>query len=175
MSSLRKAGHLREAFVAKGKREQVRERVIELVEPVLKSEGYELVEVEFIGSSRSSILRVYIDKPGGISLDDCTDVTHVLSPLLDVNDPIESAYDLEISSPGLDRPLRRPADYEKYAGKKVKIKTFGPLASGDNRKVFPGVLVGFESGVVTVAVDGREFSIPHEAIAKANLVYEFED
>lgn len=156
-------------------REQVRDRVIELVEPVLQSEGYELVEVEFTGTSRSSVLRVYIDKPGGISLDDCSNVTHVLSPLLDVNDPIETAYDLEVSSPGLDRPLRRAADYEKYAGKKVKIKTFGPLETGDNRKVFPGVLVGFESGVVTINVDGQAYRIPHEAIAKANLVYEFEE
>lgn len=160
--------------MAKGKREQIREQVIELVEPVLKSEGYELVEVEYVGSSRSSILRIYIDKLGGISLDDCSDVTHVLSPLLDVHDPIEGAYDLEISSPGLDRPLRRPADYEKYVGRKVKVKTFGPLDAGDNRKVFPGVLVGFEAGVAIVDVDGREYRIPHESIAKANLVYEFE-
>lgn len=163
--------------MAKGKREQIRERVIALVEPVLQSEGYELVEVEFTGSAgKGAILRIYIDKPGGgISLDDCTSVTHVVSPLLDVEDPIDSAYDLEISSPGLDRPLRRRADYEKFVGRKVKVKTFGPLDGGDNRKMFPGVLRGVDDAGVRVDVDGREYVIPEDAIAKANLVYEFED
>lgn len=161
--------------MAKGKRELVRERVIALVEPVLRGEGYELVEVEFTGAARNALLRIYVDKPGGITVDDCASVSHVVSPLLDVDDPIDSAYDLEISSPGLDRPLRRPEDYEKYAGRKVKVKTFGPLpGAADNRKVFPGVLKGFEDGQVVVDVDGTEFRIPHDAVAKANLVYEFE-
>lgn len=162
--------------MAKGKRELVRERVIALVEPVLRGEGYELVEVEFTGAARNSLLRIYVDKPGGITVDDCASVSHVVGPLLDVDDPIETAYDLEVSSPGLDRPLRRPEDYQKYAGRKVKVKTFGPLAGAtDNRKVFPGVLKGFEDGHVKVDVDGTEFRIPHDAVAKANLVYEFEE
>ena len=147
-------------------------RVATLIEPLLQREGYELVAVEILGSGPATILRVYIDKPGGISLDDCATVSEAVSAILDVEDPIESAYDLEVSSPGLDRPLRKPADYERFAGQKVKIKTYGPVEGTENRKMFPGVLKGLVGEKVSVEVEGKLFEVPLDLIAKANLVWE---
>jgi ribosome maturation factor RimP len=145
--------------------------VSNLIEPLLQREGYELVAVEILGSGPATILRIYIDKQGGVSIDDCATVSEAVSAMLDVEDPIESNYDLEVSSPGLDRPLRKPSDYEKFAGQKVKIKTYGPLEGTDNRKMFPGILKGISGEKVSVDVDGTVFAVPLEAIAKANLVW----
>ena len=158
----------------KGK--ELRERLVTLVEPLLVREGYELVEVEVLGAGPSTILRLFIDKTGGVTLDDCASISEAVSAMLDVEDPIASSYSLEVSSPGLDRPLRKPADYDRFVGKQAKIKTFGPTqGAADNRKVFVGKLLGRDDGVVRIDVDGKVFAVPLEAVAKAHLVWEFDE
>jgi ribosome maturation factor RimP len=129
----------------------------------------ELVDVEFGGGGGRQILRIYIDRQGGVSLEDCTSISRALSAALDVEDPLQGSYDLEVSSPGLDRPLRTPEHFQKYAGEKVRVKTFGPLPECENRKTFVGILKGYENGKVVVDVDGKVFNVPHGQVSKANV------
>jgi ribosome maturation factor RimP len=141
-----------------------------LFEPVIESMGYELVGVEFVGGGGHGTLRVYIDRDEGVSIDDCASISHQISGILDVEEPIKQAYDLEISSPGIDRPLFKLADFERYAGKTVKVK----MAVGvDGRKNFKGRLQGVaDAKMVEIEVDGEVFSLPYADIARANLVGE---
>jgi ribosome maturation factor RimP len=121
------------------------------------------------------VLRLYIDKPDGVTLDDCATVSRELSELLDVEEVIHSHYSLEVSSPGLNRPLTKAADYERYKGRLVKIRTFEMLTddAGNKRKTFLGNLVGLSAGVVTIRlVEGQTASLPLDRIAKANLEFE---
>jgi ribosome maturation factor RimP len=161
--------------MAASRGKELRERLVAVVEPLLTREGYELVEAEIVGSGPSTIVRLFIDKPGGVTLDDCASVSEAVSAMLDVEDPIDSAYNLEVSSPGLDRPLRRPADYDRFLGKRARIKTYGPVDGAENRKVFVGNLVAREEGIVRIDVDGKVYAVPLDAVAKANLVWEPED
>jgi len=149
-----------------GRKEEILEKVRNLASALAAQEGLELVDVEFAGAGGRQVLRLYIDKAGGVSLDDCTAVSRAVSAALDVEDPLQGSYDLEVSSPGLDRPLRTPEHFEKFKGSKVRVKTYAPL--GD-RKTFVGTLKDFTGGEVVVEVDGREFRIPHAQIAKANV------
>ena len=149
-----------------GRKEEILEKVRNLASPLAAQEGLELVDVEFAGAGGRQVLRLYIDKAGGVSLDDCTAVSRAVSAALDVEDLLQGSYDLEVSSPGLDRPLRTPEHFEKFKGSKVRVKTYAPL--GD-RKTFVGTLKDFTGGEVVVEVDGREFRIPHAQIAKANV------
>jgi ribosome maturation factor RimP len=152
-----------------GRREEIVEKVRAIAEPLAAGEGLELVDVELAGGGGRTTLRLYIDRAGGVSLDDCTSVSRAVSAALDVEDPIEGAYDLEVSSPGLDRPLRTPEHFEKFAGEEVRIKAFGPIPELDNRKTFHGTLRGFEDGRVLVEVDDKLFRVPRDRIAKAHL------
>lgn len=143
----------------------------ELFEPVVESMGYELVGVEFMGAGGHGTLRVYIDRDGGVSLDDCAAISHQISGILDVEEPIKQAYDLEISSPGIDRPLFKLSDFERFAGKTARIKLAAGLLG---RKNFKGKLHGVaDSKRVTIEVDGEIFDLPYADIAKANLVADF--
>jgi ribosome maturation factor RimP len=160
---------------AVGRKEDILEKVRSLASPLAAQEGMELVDVEFGGPSGRQTLRLFIDKPGGVSLDDCTSISRAVSAALDVEDPIEGAYDLEVSSPGLDRPLRTPEHFQKYAGERVKVKTYAPISETDNRKTFIGKLLGFEEGKVVVDVDGREYRVPKELISKANVEPNFDN
>ena len=132
--------------------------------------GYELVGVEYTGGSGHGTLRVYIDRDSGVSLDDCAAISHQVSGILDVEEPIKQAYDLEISSPGIDRPLFKLADFERFAGRIAKIR----LAAGlDGRRNFKGRLQGVtDAGQVSIEVDGEVFDLPYADIARANLVGE---
>ena len=154
------------------------ERVRRLVEPVLERDGYELVEVEWLRQGSRWTLRLFIDKPGGVGIEDCQGASRTIEPILDVEDVIEPAYDLEVSSPGLDRPLRKPGDFDRYAGQRVHVKTYGPVAGtapgSSARKRWAGVLVGFRDGAVEIDVDGVVHRVPHDQIAKANLEYDSE-
>ncbi len=142
-------------------------RVRRLAEPILTERGLELVEVEFRRESHGWVLRVYMDKPGGVTLDDCQVVSEELSDHLDVEDLIDHPYHLEVSSPGLDRPLTRPADYLRYAGQAVRIATRSSL---DGRHNFRGRLAGLEDGRVLLDLpDGGRASIPLELILRARL------
>lgn len=141
-----------------------------LFEPVIESMGYELVGIEFIGGGGHGTLRVYIDREEGVSLDDCAAISHQVSGILDVEEPIRQAYDLEISSPGIDRPLFKLEDYERFAGRMAKIKM---AVAADGRRHFKGRLRGVaEAGMVTIEVDGQDFDLPFADIARANLVGE---
>jgi ribosome maturation factor RimP len=157
--------------------ESVAERARKLLEPVLARDGYELIDVEWLREGGGFTLRLYIDREGGVGIDDCQAVSRTVEPILDVEDFIEQAYSLEVSSPGVDRPLRRPGDFERFAGQRVKVKAFGPLESFPGlppRKQWSGTLRGIRDGQVEVEVDGHLHRVPLERIAKANLEYDFE-
>ncbi|HEX5055794.1 MAG TPA: ribosome maturation factor RimP [Gammaproteobacteria bacterium] len=150
--------------------EQSNSKEWKIVEPVVESMGYELVGVELMRHGRECTLRVYIDKPAGVTLDDCAAVSHQLSGVMDVEDPIQSAYRLEISSPGLDRPLFKAADFERFAGSAARIKLAVPLAG---RRNFTGILSGMQDGRVKVQVDGEIFELNFDHIERARLVPQF--
>jgi ribosome maturation factor RimP len=118
--------------------------------------------------------RIFIDKAGGVSLDDCTAVSRAVSTALDVEDPIDGAYDLEVSSPGLDRPLRTPEHFQKFLGSKVRVRTFAPLPECENRRTFLGILQGYENGTIAIDVDGKIFRVPHALVSKATVEPVFE-
>ncbi len=140
----------------------------ELFEPVVESMGYELVGIEFHSSEHHGVLRLYIDHDNGITVDDCARVSRQISAVIDVEDPIAMAFDLEVSSPGINRPLFKLGDFEKYSGEKAKIK-LGVALNG--RKNFSGVLKGIDNDQhVIIDVDNEIFELPHQDIAKAHLV-----
>ena len=158
--------------------ESVVERARRTLEPVLVRDGYELVDVEWVRGGGRWTLRVFIDREGGVQIDDCQAVSRTIEPILDVEDFIEPAYDLEVSSPGLERPLRTPEHFARYAGQRVHLKAYGPVAGtapgSPGRKSWTGTLRGFEAGAVEVDVDGVLHRIPHDQIAKAHLEYDVE-
>jgi len=157
-------------------KDDICERVYALARPILESMRLELVEVEFKRSGRESVLRMFIDKEGGVNLDDCADVSRELSMILDVEDFIHCNYNLEVSSPGLDRPIKSQADYERFTGRLVKIRTYEPLADdeGNKRKTFLGTLIGLNEGIVRMKLnEGQTAAIPLARVAKANLEFEF--
>jgi ribosome maturation factor RimP len=140
----------------------------ELFEPVVESMGYEMVGLEFHCSEHHGVLRVFIDHENGITVDDCAKVSRQISAVIDVEDPIEMAFDLEVSSPGINRPLFKLSDFEKYSGHKAKIK-LGVALNG--RKNFSGVLKGIDDDQqVIIDVDNEIYELPYHDIAKANLV-----
>ncbi|HSS64176.1 MAG TPA: ribosome maturation factor RimP [Gammaproteobacteria bacterium] len=138
-----------------------------LIKPAVEALGYELVGVEYRRGRRRARLRVYIDKPDGITLDDCERASHQVSGVLDVEDPIVEQYDLEVSSPGLDRPLFEAEHFERFAGHKVRVRLSPPVGG---RRKFIGVLLGIEDGQVRVEEDGVERRIPLESVSAARLV-----
>ena len=146
------------------------EKIREAAERVACSEGMEIVDVEWkIGKQR--FLRVYIDKPEGISHRDCELVSQQLSVILDVEELVPGPrYILEVSSPGLDRKLTKPADYERFVGRLARISTVEPF---ENATFFEGRLAGYSEGMVQIEVKGRVISLPFGSIRKANLVVEF--
>lgn len=151
------------------------EKLKDIAERILASLGMELVDIEYKREGRQMILRFFIDKRGGISLDDCADVSRELSAILDVEDIVPGKYILEVSSPGLNRPLKRESDYLRYLGKLIKIKTFEPLPdeAGNKRKTFLGELTGFADGVVKMHLrEGQDAQIPIDKVAKANLEFD---
>lgn len=154
-------------------KQEIVEKTWSLAEPLAVAEGLELVDVEWVNEA-GWILRVYIDKPGGgVGLEECQSVSRALEAALDVEDFIPQHYALEVSSPGLNRPLTRPQHYQRAIGQKVKIKTFGPIGDPP-RKNFSGTLVGFESEAAQVEVEGAgRFTIPLKDVAKAHLEYDF--
>lgn len=145
--------------------------LIKLVRRVVEPMGYELVNVEFFqrGASNAT-LRVYIDHENGISLDDCTAVSHQLSGVLDVEDPLPGHYDLEVSSPGLDRPLVFPEHFTRFIGRKIKIRLSERV---EGRRRLEGLLHGYADGIITVEAEDRLWEVPLTAVDSARLVHEF--
>ncbi|UCE54491.1 MAG: ribosome maturation factor RimP [Desulfobacterales bacterium] len=138
-----------------------------LAEPVCDSEGIELVHIEYQREPGGWILRLYIDKPGGVTLDDCVNVSHQMNDLLDVYLDDIAPYNLEVTSPGLDRPLAKRQDFEKFKGNLVKIKTVRPF---DGQKNFSGVLMGISGEQVKLMVGEETVNISLNDISKARLV-----
>jgi ribosome maturation factor RimP len=153
-------------------------RVTELVVPLAAALGLELAEVEYRQEGRQMVLRLYIERDGdgGVTLEDCAAVSRELAEILEVEDFIQGNYNLEVSSPGLNRPLKKPSDYGRFAGRIVKIKTFEllPDDAGNMRKTFTGELLGLEEGIVRLKLnEGQTAGIPLGKVAKANLEVEF--
>ena len=143
---------------------RARDGLVQLLEPVVGGMGYELVGVEFDGHQR--VLRVYIDRPEGITLEDCSAVSYQLSGLLDVEDPIPGHYQLEISSPGMDRPLFSLEHFERFKGEWVRLQLSQPL---EGRRRYKARLLGVEGDEVLLAEDDHTFRIPYALIEKARL------
>lgn len=146
--------------------EKLLQEVRQVVEPILESQGFELVDLEYQRESQGWVLRIYLDREGGVGLDDCAGISHEVGAVLEVKDLIPSAYILEVSSPGLTRPLKKPEDFNKFRNQMVKIKLYEPL---DGRKNFKGTLLGLEGDRVRVEVEQRVYELPLQRIAKANL------
>lgn len=148
-----------------------KEAINAIIERVTNREGLELVHWETVGPKNNFILRILIDKPEGITHQDCEIVSRQVGTLLDVEDLIPHQYMLEVSSPGVDRPLYKRADYERFAGNKVKVKTFQPL---NGQRNFRGRLIGVEGDRVKLDAENvGEVEIAFDNIAKANIEYEF--
>lgn len=148
----------------------LKERLTRLIEPAVEALGYELVLLEFSAGLSSGVLRLYIDHPEGIALEDCESVSREIAALLDVEDPIQKAYQLEVSSPGMDRPLVKPEHFQRFAGEKVRVQLLAPVSG---RKKLLGKLLGIEAGLVIVDVDGQRFEVPLNDIDRARLVPDF--
>jgi ribosome maturation factor RimP len=145
----------------------------ELIEPVVADHGLELVDVTLHRGRSPWLLRVTVDTPAGdgrVSIDRCAEVSREIATQLDATDFSPGAYHLEVSSPGMDRVLAREIDFARACGSEVSVETRRPL---DGRRRFRGTLLGFESDVATISVDGRAFQVPFAEVAKANSIYRF--
>ena len=147
----------------------ITQSVTELIEPGLLAKGLELIYVEFKKEGKSWVLRIYIDREGGVTLEDCQKVSRLAGDLIEVEDVIEPVYTLEVSSPGLNRVLKKEKDFLKYSGKKIYVQCHAPM---DGRKKFTGILTGFIDQSIHLEVDGQHYTIPLNLVAKANLVIE---
>ncbi|MBA4602082.1 ribosome maturation factor RimP [Thermoactinomyces mirandus] len=146
---------------------QVTKTVQKVAQPIVEKEGLELVDIEYKKEGQNWFLRIFIDREeGGIDLDDCTRISEKLSEALDEADPIPGAYILEVSSPGVERPLKKEKDFRKAIGKNVYITTFEPI---EGQKVFEGVLRHFDGTTLTVGEEEKSFEIPFDKVAKARL------
>jgi ribosome maturation factor RimP len=139
----------------------------QLLEPAIERLGYELVDLEVRLGSGNGLVRVYIDKPEGIDLDDCEKVSLAVSALLDVEDPVPGNYNLEVSSPGLDRKLTKPEHFQRFEGETVKVQMRFPI---EGRRRFRGTLVSSDDENIVVEVDGESHSLPLKTIDTARLV-----
>lgn len=157
---------------------QLIDKIEELVQPILDDLKCELVDIEYQREQRGWVLRFFLDKDGGINLDDCAEASREISSLLDVEDIIGTAYNLEVSSPGIERPLKKIADFERFSGKLAKIKTIDsidPDNSGRKRKTFVGTLAGVDGQKILILLkkDAAAIPIAVQQIEKANLKFEF--
>ena len=140
------------------------------MEPILKDMAFELVDCEFLHSHGRWVLRLTIDKEGGVTIDDCARVSRELEDHLDVKEPVSHPYVFEVSSPGLDRPLKKEKDLLRALGKKIKVRTRAPI---QGRRNFVGCLNDFAQGVLYMKVDEKEVALPWAEVEKANLIYEY--
>lgn len=142
----------------------------ELAVPIIKENKCELVDIEYVKEGPNWYLRLYIDKQGGVTVEDCQRVSETLSDVLDEVDPIEHSYILEVSSPGVERPLKSQRDYDYFRGREVEIKLYSPV---DGKKEFTGVLEGLENGVVTVVTPEGKLQFQKDKIASTRLAFKF--
>lgn len=153
------------------KREVYEKKTEELLAPMMEEYGFELVDVEYVKEGSNMYLRAYIDKPGGITVDDCEMVSRRLSDLLDEKDFIPDSYILEVSSPGLGRPLKKEKDYIRSMGKEIEIHTFKAVA---HERTFEGILTSYDKDTVTIAISGEEtMTFERSNIALIRLAFDF--
>jgi len=146
-------------------------RLNEMLQPLVEDLGYEFVGVEYSANPKNSVLALYIDKPGGIRVEDCEAVSREVAALLDVEDPIAGHYNLEVSSPGLDRPLFTLDQFERFSGEQAQLTAFAPVGG---RRKFKGRILGAADGTVRLEQDGNEVALEFRNIAKARLVPDYD-
>ena len=149
----------------------MRDALMRLLEPPIEALGYELIDIEYAQAGRGGVLRIFIDRPvgdagGSITVEDCARVSHAVSEILEVDDPIKGHYTLEVSSPGFDRILRKRAHFERFIGERIFAEMKLPL---DGRRRFIGVLKSLAGDSIVVEVDGQDHTLPLERIQKARL------
>jgi ribosome maturation factor RimP len=142
----------------------------QLVRPMLDENGFELIDVEYVKEGSNRFLRVIVDKPGGIDIEDCSRISEYLSARLDETDPISDAYFLEVTSPGAERPLKKPDDFRHAVGKHVLITTYEPV---QGHKEFEGTLESYDAETASVRIGTKLYSIPADKIANARLAVIF--
>ena len=152
------------------RRETYEAKTEELLQPLVDAHGFELVDVEYVKEAGNWYLRAYIDKPGGIAVDDCEVISRALSDKLDEEDYIEDSYILEVSSPGLGRPLKKDKDFQRSIGKEIEVRTFRAI---DKQKEFCGVLDAYDENSVTINEDGVLRTFEKKDIALIRLAIEF--
>jgi len=153
------------------KREEIEARTEELVMPLITKHQFELVDVEFVKEGSNRYLRLYIDKEGGITVNDCEAISRPLSDMLDVEDYIEESYILEVSSPGLGRPLKKDKDFKRHLGDEVEIRLFRPV---DRKKEWEGILTAYDDHTVTIETeDGEEKVFERAGLALIRLAIHF--
>ena len=144
----------------------LREKLIALSEPLIAQLGYELVDLEYAPGRAHAVLRVFIDRPEGVGLDDCERVSHELAALLDVEDPVPTAFTLEVSSPGLDRVLRTPAHFQRFVGERVHVELRSPR---DGRRRYTGQLTALRDEGIELIVDGAMVAVSFAELGRARL------
>ena len=149
---------------------KVTELVAQLAAPAVAAAGCEIWDVEYVREAGEWYLRLYLDKEGGVDIQDCEAVSRVVSDLLDEADPIEGSYTFEVSSAGAERVLKRPGDFEKFLGSPVLVKLY---KARDSRKEFPGHLVRYDNGDITITVGGKDLTFPKAEVALCRLRIEF--
>lgn len=144
----------------------------ELIQPLVEDLGYEFVGLEYNSNPKHSVLRIYIDQENGVGIEDCEVVSRETAALLDVKDPIRSHYNLEVSSPGLDRPLFTPAHYREFIGHEAQVTLFAPQ---DGRRKFSGSILGADETSVNINQDGTEVTLNLDNVVKAKLIPDYEN
>jgi ribosome maturation factor RimP len=143
-------------------------KVTELIEPTVEALGLDLWGIELLQQGKFTVLRIFIESGEGITIEDCEKVSRQVSAILDVEDPISGEYTLEVSSPGIDRPLFKISQFEEYAGSEVDIKMRSPL---DGRRKFKGRITKIDGNAIRIDVDGTEYDLDHSDIEKASVVF----
>ena len=149
---------------------KITEQVWQFAEPLVKENGCSLWDVEYVREGGEWFLRLYIDKEGGVDIDDCENVSRAVDPVLDEKDPIPESYRFEVCSAGLERQLKRPSDFERFMGEPILLKTYQPK---NGTKEFSGVLAGYDNGTVTVDMNGTPIAFEKTEIALVRLRVEF--
>ncbi len=147
------------------------QKLTELLEPTVEMLGFELVGIEYIRAGKHSTLRVYIDHENGIDVENCSTVSHQISAIMDVEDPISTEYYLEVSSPGMERPLFKVSHYEQFRGEEIKFQV---RMAVNGRRKWKGIIKDVDGEMITVTVDGQDEVFAHSNIEKANIVPKFD-
>jgi ribosome maturation factor RimP len=158
------------AKVSEEKMKQAPEHLVNLIEPIVEGLGYECVGIEYNPHPKHGLLRIYIDSDNGILVEDCSKVSHQISGVLDVEDPIQGNYQLEISSPGEDRPFFKVSQFERYIGSTVLVNLFKAI---DGRRKITGIIEKVEDDIITLKEGEQVFEVPFVAMSKARLVPEY--